>query len=223
MKIEIDQIIHSRRKSVAIIIRGDGRLVVRAPLRLSNARIREFVLSKTDWILTQQAKTAHRKAPVHTFIEGEDFLYLGRNFPLEIVDDPKSALTLDERFHLRRTDQPQARVVFLKWYKQQARQIITDRVNFFAQKHAYNYSRIRLSSARTRWGSCNSKGSLSFTWRLVMAPIEIIDYVVIHELVHLEIHNHSSSFWKKVLEFMPDYKKRRSWLKENGYRLSWED
>lgn len=220
MEIKLDQIVHSRRKSIAIIIQSDGRLLIRAPMRLSNARIREFVLSKADWILTQQAKAAERKPPVHTFTGGDIFLYLGRKFPLEIVDDSREMLTLDDCFRLRRSDQHQARLVFQNWYKKHARQVITDRVNFFATKHAFSFSRIRLSSARTRWGSCNSRGTLSFTWRLVMAPIEIIDYVVIHELVHLEIQNHSASFWKKVHEYMPDYKKRRSWLKENGFSLN---
>lgn len=223
MEIKLDQIIHSRRKSIAIIVQSDGRLLIRAPLRLSNARIREFVLSKTDWILKQQAKAAKRKAPAHTYIGGDIFLYLGRKFPLEIVDDSREKLILKDRFRLRRSDQHQARQVFLNWYKKQARQVITDRVNFFAKKHAFSFSRIRLSSARTRWGSCNSRGTLSFTWRLVMAPIEIIDYVVLHELVHLEIQNHSAAFWKKVLEYMPDYKKRRSWLKEYGYNLNLDD
>ena len=223
MHIKIDQIVHSRRKSIAIIIQGDGRLVVRAPLRFSKSRIQEFVLSKTDWILTQQAKAASRKAPAHSFMNGEDFLFLGKTIPLEIVDNSSKSLTFDSCFRLRKSDQPHARAIFIKWYKTQARQIFTSRAKFFAQRNALIYSKIRLSSARTRWGSCSSKGTLSFTWRLVMAPLEIIDYVIIHELVHLEIQNHSPSFWKKIHEYMPDYKKRRAWLKAHGYQLSLGD
>jgi len=223
MQIKIDQIIHSRRKSIAIIIRGDGKLVVRAPLRLSKARIQEFIFTKKDWILDQQAKAASRQAPVHAFTRGETFLFLGKTIPLEITDNSSRSLTLDSCFQLRRSDQPQAREVFIKWYKQQARQVFTRRVEFFAQKHSLTYAKIRLSSAHTRWGSCSSKGTLSFTWRLVMAPMEIIDYVIIHELVHLEIQNHSSTFWKKVQEYLPDYKNRRAWLKEHGSLLNLGD
>jgi len=223
MQIKIDQIIHSRRKSVAIIIQADGKLVVRAPLRLSNAHIQDFVLSKTDWILSQQAKAASRQAPVHAFTSGDTFLFLGKTIPLEITENSARSLTLDSCFLLRSSDQPQAREIFTKWYKQQARQVFTSRVQFFAQQYTFNYSKIRLSSARTRWGSCNSKGSLSLTWRLVMAPMEIIDYVIIHELVHLEIQNHSSTFWKKVQEYLPDYKIRRTWLKEHGSLLNLGD
>ncbi|HCC78161.1 MAG: hypothetical protein A2X25_04850 [Chloroflexi bacterium GWB2_49_20] len=219
MQIKIDQIIHSHRKSIALIIRSDGKLVVRAPLRLSHARIQEFVSLKTNWILAQQEKAAARQILVHAFINGETFLFLGKSTPLELVDHAREALRLDACLRLRRSDQSQAGQVILKWYRQQARQILTSRVKLYAQKYALSYSKVRLSSARTRWGSCSSKGTLSFTWRLVMAPVEIIDYVVIHELVHLEIKNHSSDFWKKVQEYLPDYKKRRAWLKANGYQL----
>jgi len=78
---------------------------------------------------------------------------------------------------------------------------------------------IRISSARTRWGSCSSRGTLSFTYRLVMAPPDVVDYVVLHELVHTQIHNHSKTFWNKVAKLMPDYKPRLAWLKKNGKYL----
>jgi len=223
MQIKIDQIIRSRRRSIAIIVQADGKLVVRAPIRLSNARILEFIHSKTDWILAQQAKIASRRTPVHKFTSGETFLFLGEPIPLEISDNSKQPLILNTSFHLRRSDQPHARDIFIKWYQQQARQVFTNRAQFFAQKYGFNFSKIRLSSARTRWGSCNSKGTLSFSWRLVMAPLEIIDYVIIHELVHLKIQNHSSTFWQKVNEFIPDHKKRRTWLKANGHMLCMGD
>jgi predicted metal-dependent hydrolase len=78
---------------------------------------------------------------------------------------------------------------------------------------------VRISSARTRWGSCSSRGSLSFTWRLVMAPVEVVDYVIVHELAHLRVHNHSPEFWKEVARLMPDYAQRKQWLKDNGRLL----
>ena len=195
-------------------------MIVRAPIRISDGRIKEFVFSKSDWILAQQKKAASRQAPVHTFLNGDTFLFLGKLYPLQISDNSSKSLRLDTCFHLRSSDQPLARKVFMNWYKQHARRIFTERVQYFANLYHFSYSKIKLSSARTRWGSCNSKGSLSFTWRLVMAPMEIIDYVVIHELVHLEIPNHSPAFWKKVEDLLPDYKKRRAWLKVNGHSLN---
>ncbi len=97
-----------------------------------------------------------------------------------------------------------------------------ERVPGFAARYHLTYQRIKISSARTRWGSCSSRGTLSFTWRLVMAPLPVIDYVVIHELAHLIERNHSNRFWQQVGSMEPDYAKYRSWLKENSPRLTLE-
>jgi predicted metal-dependent hydrolase len=86
--------------------------------------------------------------------------------------------------------------------------------------NGFAWKQIRISSARTRWGSCSTTGNLSFTWRLVLAPLEVIDYVVIHELVHTTIKNHSPAFWHRVAEIMPGYKQQVTWLKRNGRFLS---
>ena len=83
-------------------------------------------------------------------------------------------------------------------------------------------ARIRITGARTRWGSCAGE-RLNFTYRLAMAPLEVIDYVIVHELVHIEVKNHSKTFWKRVEKIMPGYKRRRRWLKENGYSLDGVD
>lgn len=79
--------------------------------------------------------------------------------------------------------------------------------------------KLRISSARTRWGSCSAKGTISLTWRLVMAPPEILDYVIVHELAHLKVKNHSSAFWKVVETYLPGYQNQRKWLKQNGHTL----
>jgi predicted metal-dependent hydrolase len=92
-------------------------------------------------------------------------------------------------------------------------------VAHFAGLHGFEPGKLRISSARTRWGSCSRQGTLSFTWRLVMAPEEVIDYVVVHELCHLRHLNHSKAFWGLVEGILPDYKVRRAWLKRHGERL----
>jgi len=219
MQIKIDQLIRSKRKTIAIMIQRDGKLLVRAPLRVSIVHIQHFINEKTDWILAQQEKANAHLVPAHEYKDGEIFLFLGKKIPLELADPQKIPLILGSSFRLKRSEKEQARQVFTRWYQEQARRVIASRVEYFADQYNLSYSRIRLSSARTRWGSCSSKGTLSFTWRLVMAPQEVIDYVVIHELVHLEIKNHSAAFWAKVQEYVPDYKKKRAWLKTNGHLL----
>jgi hypothetical protein len=126
---------------------------------------------------------------------------------------------MDGSFKLTKSAHSKAESVFITWYRGQARMVLTERVDFFAREHAFKIGKIRISSARTRWGSCSSKDTLSFTWRLVMAPLDVIDYVVVHELCHLKEMNHSKAYWAQVEAILPDYKRRRKWLKDNGGKL----
>ena len=221
MSIPIDRLVRSRRKTVALVVERDGSLTVRAPLRLAEARIREFVESHADWIARNQTRIlAAPPAPLKRYAEGETFLYLGQAHPLHILASQRQALTFDgTSFHLKASALPRAREAFAAWYKAQATLLLLERVASLAGKYGFRYEKIRISSARTRWGSCSSRGTLSFTYRLVMAPPEVLEYVVLHELVHTRIHNHSKTFWNKVGELMPDYKLRLGWLKKNGKYL----
>jgi predicted metal-dependent hydrolase len=221
MPISIDNLVRSHRKTVAIVIERDGRLTVRAPMRLSAARIQAFVDSHADRIAKTLARLqAAPPVPVHHYLDGETFLYLGQAYPLSILPAGRPALSFDSAvFRLAKSSLPKAPELFEAWYKQQARLFLTERVSAIAAQHAFRYQKIRISSARTRWGSCSSLGTLSFTYRLVMAPPEVVDYVVMHELVHTQIHNHSKTFWNKVAKLMPDYKPRLAWLKKNGKYL----
>ena len=220
MSIEINQIIRSKRKTIALIIQRDGALIVRAPLRASETMIREFVEKSSAWIQKKQAQVrAVVPPPAKQYIPGETFLFLGRLVPLEIVKGQKTALALDTHFKLAEWAQGNAEQVFQQWYREQARQILPGRVHLFASQHNLQVQKIRIGSARTRWGSCNAKGVLSFSWRLILTPVEVVDYVVVHELAHTLIHNHSKRFWKQVEKFLPDYKERKKWLRTNGQKV----
>ena len=220
--VEITRIIRSKRRSIALIIERDGSLVVRAPLQTSDETIRHLVESKADWIKATQEKARRLgPAPVRKkFVEGEEFWYLGQAYRLEIVKGRETALHLEDCFKMSPMTRPKARLAFEDWYKKQARAIIPGRVSRLAATHGFEFQRIRVTSARTRWGSCSTRGTLSFTWRLVMAPEDMIDYVIVHELVHLRIHNHSREFWTQVGLLMPDYKEKRLWLKKNASFLT---
>lgn len=220
--ITIDRLVRSRRKTIALIVERDGSLTVRTPLRVPDPLVREFVESKAAWIRRQQVRAAQAvRAAARQFRDGELFLYLGAQYPLRIVGRTRPALELvDGEFLLPASESGKAEVVFVRWYKDRAREVFTQRVDHYARQYELNVQKLRISSARTRWGSCSTKGTLSFTWRLVMAPQEIVDYVVVHELVHLEIKNHSGKFWSAVGRLMPDYQQRRAWLKNNGHLLS---
>ena len=221
MPASVDQIIRSKRRTIAIIVHRDGKVVVRAPLKTPDRLIRAFIESKSGWIDEKKALLAkHVDLPVKKFTGGEKFLLLGREYPLRLVESQKTALTFRDDFFLSKKALPGAQAVFEKWYRAKAREILTERVTFYAQKFGLRYEKIRISSARTRWGSCSNRGTLSFTWRLIMAPLEVVDYVVLRELAHLKVKNHSPVFWAEVAKMLPDYKRRRAWLKKNGRFLT---
>ncbi len=223
--LKINQVIRTRRKTIAIIVRRDGQVIVRAPQRVSNAQILQFVETKAEWVQKKQAEMRARQAQAapKQFASGETFLYLGGAYPLEITNQARPALALaDGHFRLAKTALPRAKEFFTAWYKQQARQVLEERARLYASRFNLTYQQIKITSARTRWGSCSSRGTLSFTWRLVMAPLPVIDYVVIHELAHLLERNHSERFWQKVSAMEPDYAKHMDWLKENSPRLTLE-
>jgi predicted metal-dependent hydrolase len=217
MPIEVNEIIRTKRKTLALIVKPDGSLVVRAPLRTPEKAIWEFVENHADWIEKKKAEALAALPPApRRYVAGESFMYLGNAYSLEIVREQKTPLVLEATFKLAEASQNNAKVVFERWYRAQARQILNDRVNLYANQYGFQLKKIGITSARTRWGSCSPNGSLNFSWRLIMAPIEAIDYVVVHELVHTIFHNHSRRFWKKVEKIMPDYQERRKWLRQNG-------
>jgi len=213
----IDQLIRTRRRTIALIVERDGRLVVRAPLHVTDGQIHKFAESKVNWIKAKQAQAKKNSAVARKrYVEGEEFLYLGQAYALVFVNHQKPALIHDSRFVLATTALPRARQLFVGWYKEQALRVISERVNLYAARYGYTCRQVKITSARTRWGSCSPNGNLSFTWRLVMAPLAVIDYVVVHELVHLKVKNHSKNFWGQVGEIMPDYKQYIAWLKANS-------
>ncbi|MDR3577334.1 MAG: SprT family zinc-dependent metalloprotease [Anaerolineaceae bacterium] len=217
----IDQIIRTRRKTIALIVHRDGTLVVRAPLKASTRQIQELVEKKAGWIRSKQelVRTVYPKARPKDYREGEEFLYLGESYRFEIVDGIKPSVLLDGHFYFDKKRLPDAEMIMTHWYKEQARQVTTLRADQYANHWNYQFGKIKITSARTRWGSCSGKGTLSFTWRLIMAPLAIIDYVVVHELVHLDHKNHRREFWQQVETILPDYKRSIHWLELNGHLL----
>ena len=216
------KIIRTNRKSIAIIVEKDGSLTVRAPKKLPDSMISHFINEHTDWIQKTRTKIRQQQPPVHRFYEGELFYYLGSAYPLKYGEDQKSALIFNNGFFLDRKYRDKPDLLFQKWFKQEARRVITKRVTKISSALGYRFAKMRITSAKTRWGSCSSRKTLSFSYRLVMAPEEVIDSVIVHELVHLEIPNHSPAFYKRLERHLPDYRKYRKWLKENGIQLSLE-
>ena len=231
----LPKIIRSRRKTIALIVQADGSLIVRAPQRATNRRIAEILKEKAEWIRTRQAQSNIRPKPEeHQFASAEQFWYLGHACPLLVTEGTHNRLEYaGGQFRLFECPGSPlfpapgkgphrveiARALFTTWYRQQARQVLEERVSLLAQRWRFSYRQVKITSARTRWGSCSGRGTLSFPWRLVMAPLAVIDYVVVHELVHTEVKSHGPDFWGRVQAIVPEYKQYVMWLKENGAQL----
>lgn len=209
-------IIKSVRRTVSIHILPNGKIEVRAPRLMPQFLIRQFVIKHQVWI---EKKLKQQKAfPVlekKQYVSGELLLFLGNHYQLAI--GPYSKIELGQRELLF----PKALEFRIQkelkiWYQQQARQIITIRVKENAKLMNVSYSEVYFSDTKSKWGSCSHGNKLQFNWRLVMAPLMVLNYVVIHELAHIEQKNHSDRFWRLVERYTPSYKQHRLWLKRNG-------
>jgi predicted metal-dependent hydrolase len=215
MSVTVNRLIRSKRRTLALIVERDGSVTVRAPMKISRKSILEFVEKHANWVKKKQVEvTSTIQNPPRQYKAGEYLYYLGRAYPLEIVGNAKQPLVLADSFRLDSSMQENAEVIFRNWYREQARLILEARVAYFANKFQIAVGRVRITSAQTRWGSCSPNGDLNFSWRLVIAPPDIIDYVVVHELAHILHHNHSLRFWDLVEKWMPDYRKRKAQLRK---------
>lgn len=214
--IPIDRVIRSRRRTLALIVTPEAGVVVRAPLKAPNALIDDFIRKQHRWIRKKVAEMKARPQPVdYAYAEGEVFWYLGRPYPLHIVDDGKAEIGRTDRLCLSRSLMPGIRHRLKRWYMDEAEREIRGRCMWFSMKTGHVPASVRITDARQRWGSCTHRGGLNFSWRLIQAPPDIVDYVVVHELVHISQPDHSKKFWAKVKEILPDYERRRDWLREN--------
>lgn len=212
------QIIRSKRKTLSLQINQDAELIIRAPQRLAEKDIQAFVVEKSHWIEKKQRQVKSRITEKYQFKVGEMFLYLGNTYPLTISSIKNSLSFNGEVFeiHIDCADAPTA---FCKWYKQKFREIALPRIDYFANKHNLQFNDVRLKAQKTLWGSCSSNNNLNFNYCLMMAPMRVIDYVIVHELSHTVHKNHSSDFWGLVESILPEYKLAKKWLKDNGHKL----
>jgi len=219
--IKIEKIIRSKRKSIAMYINSDAELIVRAPFNTNEEIINKVVLKYKDRLQKTQKEVQLRNLKFNKkeFVNGERFLYLGNHFNLKLVDNREILLDFKEEFLLSKKYLSYAKNIFIIWYKRRAYEKISQRVEWYAKKNGFEYNKMNITNAQKRWGSCSHQGNLNFAWRLIMAPLPIIDSVVVHELVHLEVKNHSKAFWNKVEILDPDYKEHKDWLKNNGHLL----
>lgn len=207
------ELIRSNRKSLALVIDTDAKLIVRAPISMPIDEIEVFINKKKRWIeeKQKQVEVFGEKHPPVSVRTGESLMYLGNSYAIikdnvETVQVNSTEILVPETYT---TDD------LIEWLKDEAEKIITERVAHYSNITGAEYSGINLSEAKGRWGSCSPKNSLNFAWRLVMCPLSVIDYVVVHELSHIAYKNHSPAFWARVKTVLPAYEDEQEWLKLN--------
>lgn len=220
-------VVRSKRKTAAISIGEDG-IVVKIPLYFPVSDLEKLIMDKAGWIAekTEYVKEKQKGKPTHQFVSGEEFYYRGTSLVLNlIVNCDRKRVMVKKQAGTLLVVSPLAEKTVIKdavkkWYRERAREVLTDKVSYYRQFIGKPVGEIRIKEQKSRWGSCSSQGNLNFNWKIVMAPDEIIDYLVVHELCHLLHMNHSKDFWDSVGRVIPEYKKREKWLKEKGTLLS---
>lgn len=209
-----------RRRSIGLRI-DDRGLTVNIPLRASEKWLRSVLEEKAAWVVEKLESWQARKPSPQNWIDGETISYRGEHFTLRIIpslfDAPPQLHGTQLILHVSQTDNPALiEKIMMRWYRHQALQLFNECIGYFAPLMEVSPGEIKVSSARTQWGSCTTRGTVRLNWQLIKMPLHLVDYVVVHELAHLREMNHSAAFWAVVESVCPDYVKRRAELRKWG-------
>jgi len=220
-----------RRKTIQIKVVSAADLEIVSPAKLSNIEITEILATKKRWLANRFGKFAQLAAsPINQhLVSGTQLLYQGKPYTLQILlgsNKPEIELTTSEIIVRQPPDGSGTNLSFLTkgiikaWLIDQAGKLFFEKTRHWATVIGVHPARITIKDQKTRWGSCSSLGNINYNWRIIMAPPPVADYLIIHELCHMLVPNHSAKFWQQVSLFSPDYQPCRKWLTENSQLLS---
>ena len=220
-------LIYRKRKTMSIEVETTGEVTVIAPVGTSTDDIVEKVKSRAGWIVSKQyeSKFINDTKIKREAVSGESYMYLGRNYSLDIrVDeniDNISVKLFQGKFVVNTyiKDEDLIKKAMENWYREKTLAKVKERVSYYSSYFNNEVTTVKVKEQKKRWASCTSKNELLFNWRCVMAPVFVLDYIVVHEMCHMEYKNHSKDFWNRVYAVMPDYEVRKSWLKNNGIKM----
>jgi predicted metal-dependent hydrolase len=213
----------AKRRTLTVTVERDRRVIVHAPVGAADETIHRVVESRRQWIFE---KIRHPQkyhdlphAPGKELVSGESALYLGRHYRIEVVHTGSSQVRFAQRFFIPVTPGEQRAEALRAWYMGKATDKIPPRVPRHARDRGVDVAAVKIVDSRYRWGSCTPKGNVTVNWRLIKAPMFVIDYVIVHELAHLIEANHTARFWNIVCTQAPLMDKAKTWLKEHGALL----
>jgi len=211
-----------RRKTLGLTVDRGGELRIHAPESATDYELAKWTRSKLLWVHRTLARKEALAPKVRTpeFVSGENFSYLGRNYRLKIVREPAEPLRFDGKyFWLAEDARGEAERHFRRWYMRTGRGWLSERMVALARKTGTEASRIEVRDLGFRWGSCGKNGVLLFNWRLLQLPVRLIDYIIVHELVHLREPYHNPEFWQAIDRALPAWRQRKDALRSDGARF----
>jgi predicted metal-dependent hydrolase len=210
-----------RKRSASIRLLGDLVKVI-VPMTLSDSRIRDLIAKRTSWIKSKLQEQSDRPiAASREYVSGETVTYLGKNYRLKVLIGDQPSMKLKRGYveaTITQSDlnpEKTIRSLLQDWYRSLAEKRLCEKTVRLAQAIGVSPSSVTIKDYKSRWGSCSTKGDISYNWRIILAPHSIVDYVVVHELCHMLEHNHSSKYWKHVERHVPRWRECREWLKHN--------
>ena len=213
------RLIRSRRKTTTIAVTRTGEVVVRAPLRYPVEKIEGFLKEKESWIRKHQQRMAAANVPkIGEHLDGEQLLLLGETYTIRLYDC--FDVQVDDVIKTLFVPNVESEKRLVEWLKRRAEETFAGLMQMRAKQMNAPYRSLRLSLARTRWGMCSAKNDIRLCFRLIFAPRDVIDYVVVHELAHCFVKNHSAAYWAHVAAVMPNHKEKRKWLKDHAALMS---
>lgn len=218
--INCDILIRENRRTLSISIGKMGEVIVKAPKRLSDKEINEYLLLKQDWINKHRNKIISNLKQYHSIINGEKILYLGELYEVKDVKNLKQSTFQNNTLYVKECDSKDKKLKNIKkWYMNLASNLLKNRLDYFSKLLNLQYAEFSLTNAKNKWGSCSTEKKIMLNWRLAMLNCALQDYVIVHELCHLLEMNHSQKFYKCIEAILPDYKIRRSNIKNYAFLL----
>ncbi len=218
-EIEFSIKVNARARRIILRISNEGDVAVTIPRKNHEREAIKLVQKKASWIYTHLNKLQREIESRPKIID--EIRFLGNAYPVEIIPDSKKLklnfLTNKFQLEIGDHDYEQVRAELKKWYIKQSRKILPNMIQNFG--YSDRVKRIAIKGQKTCWGSCSTKRNLNFNWKLMMAPMEVVNYVVAHEITHLDHMNHSARFWTDVQNKCPDYRRHKGWLKQHGRLL----
>jgi len=213
--IKADTVIKSKRKTLSVSVDTHGRVIVRAPKHYTDRQINNALAGSQEWILKQLKKYEETKEKTNGLgiADGKSVLLLGEKFVVRFADVKKEII--EGRTITLPKDNPEE--CLKKLLRRMAKNFFTERAALYSDITGFTPSSVKVTSAKTRWGSCSAEKNICFSLSLIMCPLDVADYVIVHELCHIKYMNHSALFWNEVGKYIPDYKEKRKWLNNNRY------